>query len=518
MKKIRILLFTLLFVSILAIGCSVNAATAATETTTTSTGDKVTWSYNLNSSDQITDLVCTNLDAITGVVTIPSTLDGKTVKTIGKNAFVNCVTITGVKFNSNIISIGDYAFAGCVSITSIDLSTSKITTIGTGAFNGCTGMKTLNLGTSLAKISKEAFEGCSGLKTVEMPNTVSYLGESAFENCSGINNLKISESLTILPEHCFKNCTGLTEVKIPESVTTIKGAPSVVNGYGTFLGCKELKKVLIPSNVSTIEEYAFQKCENITIYGEKGSTAETFANEHKIPFDVIENWNAGTEGNDVTAPVVNTVKVVINNVNNYFQEATSDYRIPTGLEIKFLVAFSENVTGEKMPNLKIKIGNGKEIELTNGISTSGTSVMYTYVVKDTDSGLIDMVSLAGGDLKDKAGNEAELKLPEKLLVDTATYTTKRVYVDNEKIGSTGTEEGDKNNNQGSSNQGSNNQGTTGTDKEDNKGTAQDKQDGTTAPGKIPQTGESVVLIATILVIFGVVTILFVKNKQYKDIK
>lgn len=503
MKKVKILLFALLLILVLMFSCNVNAATDATETTTTSTGKTVTWSYTLNSNDQIENLVCTNIESVTGVVDIPATLDGKTVISIGDKAFYQCTGITGVNFNSNITSIGDSAFAGCVGITSLDLSVANITSIGDSAFSGCVGIQSLNLGTKVTKISSEAFSDCSGIVTLTIPDSVTYLGDEAFYDCSGITSLTISKSVTRIPERCFGYCVALTEVIIPETVTTISGQYPYT---GAFYKCEKLKKVLIPSTVVSISENAFANSPDLTIYGEEGSVAETYASENSIPFDLISNWDNSSSGNDITSPVIDKIK--LENVSGNWNTTTSDYRIPSGLEIKFVVTFSEDIKGTQVPTLKIKIGDGENIELTEG-TISGANIIYLYTVKDNDNGLITVVGVEGGNLTDEAGNTAELDLPEDLVNRGLLVSGFKVYVDNEKSGETTTPGQDEDEGQQG---GDNNQGT---DK-DNEGT---QGDTTTAPDtSLPQTGESVAVIATIIVVCGIMAVLFVKNRKYRDIK
>ncbi|MGN0517722.1 MAG: ubiquitin-like protein [Acutalibacteraceae bacterium] len=57
-------------------------------------------------------------------VEIPSIIDGKTVKTIGTNAFLNCTSLASVTIPSGVKTIGHTAFAGCTSLESIFLPNS----------------------------------------------------------------------------------------------------------------------------------------------------------------------------------------------------------------------------------------------------------------------------------------------------------------------------------------------------------------------------------------------------------
>ena len=69
----------------------------------------------------------------TGTVTIPSTLGGK-----------------------NVTSIGDGAFIWCRGLTNVTIPNS-VTNIGSGAFDGCTSMRDVTIPSSVSNIGRDAF-------------------------------------------------------------------------------------------------------------------------------------------------------------------------------------------------------------------------------------------------------------------------------------------------------------------------------------------------------------------------
>ena len=71
-----------------------------------------------------------------GAVTIPSTLNGLPVTSIGDSAFAGCSGLTSVTMGPSVTSIEFLAFQLCTSLTSITIGTS-VTSIGQGAFSGC---------------------------------------------------------------------------------------------------------------------------------------------------------------------------------------------------------------------------------------------------------------------------------------------------------------------------------------------------------------------------------------------
>ena len=96
----------------------------------------------------------------TGAVTIPSTLGGKPVTSIGDSAFEDCSGLTSVTLPDSVTSIGEWAFSGCSGLTSVTIPDS-VTSIGKRAFSGCNGLTSVripdgmtNVGDWLAKLFK----------------------------------------------------------------------------------------------------------------------------------------------------------------------------------------------------------------------------------------------------------------------------------------------------------------------------------------------------------------------------
>ena len=99
------------------------------------------------------------------------------------------------------------------------------------------------------------------------------------EQREDIKTVIIKKGVTSIGEFAFASCTNLTAITIPDSVTSI--------GIDAFSECISMTAITIPDSVTSIGEAAFYLCHFLTISGKSGSYAETYAKNYRIPFSAV---------------------------------------------------------------------------------------------------------------------------------------------------------------------------------------------------------------------------------------
>lgn len=99
-----------------------------------------------------------------GVVTIPTNINGLTVTTIGYGAFAGR-TLTSVTIPDSVTTIGGDAFEEDTSLTNVTIG-NGITSIGTNAFSECRSLTSVTIPGSVTNIGSYAFNLCYSLTGV----------------------------------------------------------------------------------------------------------------------------------------------------------------------------------------------------------------------------------------------------------------------------------------------------------------------------------------------------------------
>lgn len=277
-------------------------------------------------------------DTCSKSVTIPSTIDNKSVVAIGESAF-DKKSITSVVIPNTITNIGKYAFLRN-SINTLVIP-SSVTRIEWGAFNNCNiytltlneGIKyigtsafssnyisSLHLPTSLEGMGNSTFAN-NKLTSIIIPSNIKGLGSGAFEN-NEISNLEI-RSGAVFSTDAFNNN------KLPDDQAFIykrNSGGSIDNTTIVSYGGINKGSIVIPNGVKTIGESAF---------GAMGF------NEISLPVGLENIHNYAFSSNNLTNVVIpNTVKNI--GWGAFYNNKLSNITIPNSVTNIGDHAFNKN--------------------------------------------------------------------------------------------------------------------------------------------------------------------------------
>ena len=235
--------------------------------------------YVINDNDEVVITDCSDsIDKST--ISIPDKIDGHPVTMIYEFAFCGLENTKTINIPDSVKVIGAEAFAWCENLQTINIPTS-VTTIDAAAFAGNNKLQSITIPDSVTELGVGAFILCENLTNVTLPNTISSIPYGTFAACVSLKKIDIPSSVKTIEDEAF-SMTGFTEFTVPDTITSI--------GAGAFSDCENLVKVTIPKTVTKIGDDIFEGgSEDVTIYGEKGSYAEQYANKNDISFKAISS-------------------------------------------------------------------------------------------------------------------------------------------------------------------------------------------------------------------------------------
>ena len=197
------------------------------------------------------------------------------VTSIGEQAFFNLSSLTEITIPSRVTNIGDGAFSKCSNLTDVYCYAKEVPTTGQNVFNnspvssGTLHVPTASIETYKATSPWSGF-GCIVATDVIIDGVYYNLNDITMEATVTSGNTKYTGSVTIpesvtynnvtfnvtsIGEYAFQACSDLTSVTIPNSVTSI--------GYWAFYNCSGLVSLAIPNSVTSIGTGAFYNCSDL---------------------------------------------------------------------------------------------------------------------------------------------------------------------------------------------------------------------------------------------------------------
>lgn len=229
--------------------------------------------------------------------------DGRTehytgVPNVGDRAFKDCNYLTCVYLNDDITTIGDHAFYKDEYLSAINMPR-KLELIDKYAFYGCDTLTFVRARacSRLKRIEDHAFYSCTMLAELRLPDCLTYIGPWAFawDRILGQEDttLGLPSNLQTIGKGAFAFVNHHKKLNIPSQVTSIgdyaflcdyymeeltfsPGDKKLTIGVAAFAGDNHMKSVDLSNRVAQIDRCAFAGCELLeeAYFGDKIDTIE----------------------------------------------------------------------------------------------------------------------------------------------------------------------------------------------------------------------------------------------------
>ena len=358
-RVISVALCALLMVSMLAT-CQISFTFAASADGYTYVVDSVTETVTV-----------TGYEGTEVELTIPGTIDGKSVTAIAADAFRNNSTVTSVTVPASVKTVGDSAFRNCAKLVAVTmpsgnytlghavfandvslqvLDLGKATETGIGVLSGCNALTTLSINamrepingagtiallfdgnatpanpgipatletivvTNDGNIPANAFKGVSGLKSITFAKKITAVGDSAFEGCAVLSAITGTIAGPI-GNKAFYGCKALTAIDLSNA-----GVKNI--GVSAFEGCVALADIIVSDSLKYVDKNAVKNTKWLSQQSEYALLGQVFVaycgtkSELVLPADAKYVANSALENNKTaeTVEFPGTVEYIGTNV------------------------------------------------------------------------------------------------------------------------------------------------------------------------------------------------------------
>ena len=299
-----------------------------------------------------------------GILDIPSTIDGKVVTEIGTEAFADNSSImsriagnengvatysteasllsgiTTINIPSSVREIKNNAFSGLQNLTTVNfVGDSQLNSVGKNVFADCVNLKNIMLPATINEIPAGTFENCVELESIIIPSSVTKIGAQAFSGAEKLAFSSIPSGVTEIGDFAFFGCNGNESISLQSGITSI--------GDGAFAGIKSVKAFAISSanaNYSVKNGILYNKAQNEIIQYPKAKDTNLF---------IANNYSSNEPMVRKIKPYAfydcdNLVKVVINGVYYVEEGAFTDCSVLAEISAADLI----NITVDALANTK----------------------------------------------------------------------------------------------------------------------------------------------------------------------
>ena len=351
---------------------------------------------------------------------------GDGITTIASCAFYNCRNITSAVIPEGVTTIGDSAFSACDNLKEIYIP-STVARIGTRTFSLNIGLEKITVSENnpvfhsdgnciIETATKTLLSGCN-TSVIPTDGSVTAIGDWAFSGCKKLSSIVIPDCITSIGENPFVFCDNLSTVIFGEGTTTYynrdlncfistneskliaicKNGVIPTDGSVTTIGARALSyapipSINIPSAIAQIDAGAFSGSSfekvfflspdviiddgadipaSTVIYGDAGSTAESYAQAHGNTFaKVLYSGSANT----IEWRIYDNRVMLLSGTGS-----TGKYNNSKRPWAEYEDSFSDVVVGEGITELGDKTFNAykkvlKSITLPNTLEYIGASV------------------------------------------------------------------------------------------------------------------------------------------------
>ena len=198
----------------------------------------------------------------------------ESIKSVGAYAFIDCDSLQMINIPPNVTYIGKMAFR-CFNMNHVEISDlaawcgitfegyDSNPLLGADLYLNRVKQTKLVIPSSVTEIKAYTFYGCNSIESVEIPKNVKSIESRAFANCPNLSHIILPDNEIKFSAHCFENCPLLISAGPKGSGCSVEYEWKDKIPAKFLYYCSGITKVLIPSTITSIGEYAFHGCGNI---------------------------------------------------------------------------------------------------------------------------------------------------------------------------------------------------------------------------------------------------------------